>query len=621
MSDSRSKIKGLIKRFLKFEPQAPSLPLAETLLKKVEQDYAESVKHRVQLARDLYSIRATINMPELILDENWDIVGYSNSFLLLTDSVTDFAETRLNLKDFLGEGDFEKIMDYQAKVNVLDDLPYDEGRVWELRYRGPDQADRIGDTWLSSAAEGESHWRIERAEGKLKVCHRGHILDEQDCYIMYKDGLGSGSEDIKIGYTVKTSPLKKNIRDLSLVLSGSSKQTSTFPDITGYTGCTASLNNTVARIQRLGVDIATIPESLEPNTEYRIVVERTGGRLLRRLNNLRTGESAPPLKVIDPNAVYDLNDHFGFTTYSGDFETYDIEVHSRQSMFAVGQFRLPFEVEAGIRVDKLEGKIFKLRIGKDIRAHNTFNRLMFEDITDRKIMENELKKSREQLRDLAFHLHMILEQERREIAREIHDELGQALTALQLDLHSLKKKLPGDEKILNEKADSMLSLIDITNRSVQRISTHLRPALLDDLGLNAAIEWQFEEFEKRTGIQCDLELYGDDSALEEELSTAIFRIFQETLTNIVRHAGATRVSVSLRLESGRLILEVKDNGRGITKRQASAPESFGVIGMRERLYPWGGEVEISGSPDEGTTVRVSLALDSGAPNDKNNHHR
>ena len=178
MSDSSSKIKGLIKRFLKFEPQAPSLPLAETLLKKVERDYAESVKHRVQLARDLYSIRATINMPELILDEKWDIVGYSNSFLLLTDSVTDFAETRLNLKDFLGEGDFEKIMDYQAKVNVLDDLSYDDGRVWELRYRGPDQADRIGDTWLFSAAEGESHWRLERNDGKLKVCHRGHILDE-----------------------------------------------------------------------------------------------------------------------------------------------------------------------------------------------------------------------------------------------------------------------------------------------------------------------------------------------------------------------------------------------------------------------------------------------------------
>ncbi|OGG02968.1 MAG: hypothetical protein A3F83_05955 [Candidatus Glassbacteria bacterium RIFCSPLOWO2_12_FULL_58_11] len=247
---------------------------------------------------------------------------------------------------------------------------------------------------------------------------------------------------------------------------------------------------------------------------------------------------------------------------------------------------------------------------------------MFEDITDRKRMENELKKSREQLRDLAFHLQTILEKERRDIAREIHDELGQALTALQLDIHSLKKKLPEDDTILNGKADSMLSLIDITNRSVQRISTHLRPALLDDLGLTAAIEWQFEEFEKRTGLQCDLELYGDDSALEEELSTAIFRIFQEALTNIVRHSGATRVSVRLRLENGGLLLEVKDNGRGITKIQASAPGSFGLIGMQERLYPWGGEVEISGIPDKGTTVRVSVSLDNGAaPDDKNNYHR
>jgi len=142
---------------------------------------------------------------------------------------------------------------------------------------------------------------------------------------------------------------------------------------------------------------------------------------------------------------------------------------------------------------------------------------------------------------------------------------------------------------------------------VKRLSTELRPGILDDLGLTAAIEWQVEEFEQRTGIECDVSV-DEVIILEQDCSTAIFRIFQEALTNIARHAKATKVIGSLKEEDGKLVLEVRDNGKGITEKQICDAKSFGIMGMQERVYLWGGEVKISGIREEGTTVRVSIPL-------------
>jgi signal transduction histidine kinase len=151
--------------------------------------------------------------------------------------------------------------------------------------------------------------------------------------------------------------------------------------------------------------------------------------------------------------------------------------------------------------------------------------------------------SREKLRNLAAHLQVIREEERERIAHEIHDELGQALTALKMDVHWIRRKLPEAEDSLVEKTITMSTLIDTTVHSVKRIISELRPRLLDDFGLSAAIEWQADEFVKRTGIQCDIEFEPEDIILDEARSVAIFRIFQETLTNITRHADATRARV------------------------------------------------------------------------------
>ena len=221
-------------------------------------------------------------------------------------------------------------------------------------------------------------------------------------------------------------------------------------------------------------------------------------------------------------------------------------------------------------------------------------------------IQNELQDSREQLRNLSVYLQSVREQERTNIAREIHDELAQALTALKMDVSWLDHRLPRDPGSLIEKTKSMSNLIDSTIQTVKRISAELRPGILDDLGLVAALEWQAEEFQNRTGIICHITADPQDLTVDQDRSTAIFRIFQETLTNVTRHARATRVAVSLKERGGRLTLRVRDNGTGITEEQIANSQSFGLIGIRERVHPWGGKVSIKGIQGKGTTVIVSV---------------
>jgi signal transduction histidine kinase len=217
-----------------------------------------------------------------------------------------------------------------------------------------------------------------------------------------------------------------------------------------------------------------------------------------------------------------------------------------------------------------------------------------------------LESSREQLRSFAAHLESVREEERARIAREIHDELGQALTALRIDLTRLASKPPADQADILQRAGEMLGIVDATIQSVRRISTELRPGLLDDLGLVAAIEWQTQEFESRTGIRCQLSVAGMDFALDRALGTTLFRIVQEALTNVARHAGATRVKVSLDGGGDRLRLAVRDNGRGISGAALTDRRSLGLMGMRERVKLRGGTLTITSPRGRGTTIVVEI---------------
>lgn len=227
---------------------------------------------------------------------------------------------------------------------------------------------------------------------------------------------------------------------------------------------------------------------------------------------------------------------------------------------------------------------------------------------ERKHVEKELRASHEKLLNLTAHLQSVREEERTRVAREIHDELGQALTALKMDLSWLSKKLLDDQKPLIDKTKAMASLIDKTTQTIKRISSGLRPGLLDDLGLIAALEWEAQELEKRTGIYCQFNVQTNELKLKEDITTAVFRIFQETLTNITRHADATRVYIRLKTSDKHLELVIQDNGKGITDKQIKHPKSFGIMGMNERAEYLGGKIAYKGIPNKGTTVHLSIPL-------------
>lgn len=231
------------------------------------------------------------------------------------------------------------------------------------------------------------------------------------------------------------------------------------------------------------------------------------------------------------------------------------------------------------------------------------------DELELRVMERtaELNESREQLRSLAAHLQSVREEERINIARDIHDELGQMLLGLKMNLSWLRDKYL-DHKTIFEKVGSMLHILTVTIQSVRRICTELRPSLLDDMGLVAAMEWQANEFQKRTGIKCTVIEEPWDFELDKEKGIVFYRIFQEALTNVLKHARATEVTARLTLDNDNVTLEIIDNGKGITNKKLSKSQSFGLVGMRERAYPWGGSLEITGGKNKGTKIRVSMPL-------------
>ena len=241
-------------------------------------------------------------------------------------------------------------------------------------------------------------------------------------------------------------------------------------------------------------------------------------------------------------------------------------------------------------------------------AHAQF---LGRDITDRKIAEEKLKASRRRLQELSMHLLSSREQERAGIAREIHDDLGQSLTAIKLNACWLKNQIPGDRTLLIERTEDAIRLVDTVIQTVKRISADLRPGLLDDLGLSAAVEWQAESYKKRSGIDIHVNVTPEEIVLDEAFSIALFRVFQESLTNVIRHSGATEAWVALSKKTDAVTLAVTDNGVGITENALAKKESFGLIGMRERIHALGGNIRVFKMPAGGTRVSVHVPFSKG----------
>lgn len=256
--------------------------------------------------------------------------------------------------------------------------------------------------------------------------------------------------------------------------------------------------------------------------------------------------------------------------------------------------------------------------GEEFHADISFSQLatggtklytaIVRDASARRQAEEELRRSHQQLRELSASQQEVREEERTRIARELHDEMGQQLTGLKMDLSWIETRLRDDQAGLGEKVNGMKRLVDAAVGSMRRIASELRPLMLDDLGLAAAVEWLALDFSRRTGIEVKLDLDAGIDGLDGSLSTSVFRIVQESLTNVARHADASRAGVSLAQVADQLVLKVRDDGKGMPSAGTGQTRSFGLIGIRERAYMFGGEMRISSQPGEGTTIEVTIPI-------------
>ncbi len=280
----------------------------------------------------------------------------------------------------------------------------------------------------------------------------------------------------------------------------------------------------------------------------------------------------------------------------------------RRELVSICQGNMKWEEEAELKTLGGDIRHVVIRYSVPPDCQETLSRVFVSmaDITKRTEFEFALRKSRAKLRDSYHHLQNVREEERTSIARDIHDDLGQTLTAMKMDISEIKNTLSTPDVSANEKLAKLELLTDEAIHSVQRVITDLRPSVLDHLGLVAAVEWQLEIFGARYKIQTNLDADLDDSNLDSFLATAMFRVLQESLTNVIRHAKADHVFISIEGDKDNILMKIQDNGVGISKNQVADPKSYGLIGIMERVEAWGGTVAFEGKPGLGTTVTVSI---------------
>ena len=367
----------------------------------------------------------------------------------------------------------------------------------------------------------------------------------------------------------------------------------------------------------------------ESEMKFRLLFERSGDACFLLDDNKFIDCNEAAIKILrasskkellsrDPLALSPLRQPDGELSSAKGKEMVDLALQEGASHFEWVHKRLNgslFPVEVVLTLIPLQGKEILYTSWRDItkRKEAEAKAEQAREELEQRVQERtaELNESRENLRRLSGYLQSAREEERTRIAQEIHDELGMGISTTKMDLTWMASRIPrkfqdliGESHVISERLDGIL-------QSIRKICSDLRPAILDHFGLEAAIEWQASEFQKRTGIACTCTVEPKAAVTQGDLASALFRILQEALTNILRHASATEAQVSLRNRKGVISLTVVDNGLGITPEQASRTDSFGLMGIRERVYVWGGDMSINGISGKGTRLIVTIPRDKG----------
>jgi signal transduction histidine kinase len=285
-----------------------------------------------------------------------------------------------------------------------------------------------------------------------------------------------------------------------------------------------------------------------------------------------------------------------------------------QTLTAAARRLTAGDLTARTHLDQGSGELFELarafdQMADSLQEQETQLRTLNQELEERVNQRTaELKQSRDFLQQFSNHLQNVLEEERKKISREIHDELGQALTGLKMDLRTISKQIRPDQEAIHQRITGSIQLIDSTIVTMRRISSDLRPGILDDLGLVAAVDWLVTNFQNRSDIQVNLEVDPPDLEVPKELHTGLFRIIQEGLTNVMRHSKATEVWITINGEPDQLQIEVRDNGRGFDPKILKETRSLGLIGIRERALLIGGEAKIEGNPGKGTRIEICIPM-------------
>jgi PAS domain S-box-containing protein len=299
-----------------------------------------------------------------------------------------------------------------------------------------------------------------------------------------------------------------------------------------------------------------------------------------------------PIEVLIPERLRAA--HHGHIERFGSTGTTSRRMGDRTVLVGLRSSGEEFPIEASISQIREEG--------------SRFYTVILRDVTERVLAEHALRQSKDELREMAAASHKVREQEKSRIARELHDELAQSLTSLKMDVMGLKDQLPQEQRPLAARLDTMAGMLDGMVTATRRISADLRPLILDDLGLVPAAEWLTQNFTQRSGVKCEFSVDPPELELQDPHATAIFRILQESLNNVARHAHATQVEATLDGTGREIVLRVRDDGTGFEAGAARKPQSFGLAGLRERVSLLDGELKVETAPGRGTLIEVRIPL-------------